>query len=64
MPETISTIFRYSWQYTAIQQTSEEVLWSRSGVSKDYVKLFMEMCKVAGIRSKKITGLVRSHDFR
>ncbi|KAG7174817.1 Hillarin-like 2 [Homarus americanus] len=55
---------RFDWKYMEIKQTVGEVLWSRAGVSKDYVALLVEMCHLAGLRVKKIHGFARGRDFR
>ena len=45
-------------------QSAEEVLKSRSGVSKDFVTLFLAMCQAGGVRARSLEGFARSRDFR
>ncbi|XP_068216125.1 uncharacterized protein [Palaemon carinicauda] len=69
--ERLRAIFRwvtenisYDWNYTDANQTVDEILETKAGVSKDYVAVMVELCHLAGIRVKKIYGFARPHDFR
>ncbi|XP_063880201.1 kyphoscoliosis peptidase-like isoform X2 [Scylla paramamosain] len=55
---------RFDWKCMEKNQTAEDVLGSRAGVSRDYVTLLVALCHAAGLRVKKIHGFARGRDFK
>ncbi|CAG2114181.1 unnamed protein product, partial [Medioppia subpectinata] len=47
-----------------VNMSSEEILKCGEGVCKDYCQLFADMCRLAGIRVKKIEGFAKGQDYR
>lgn len=43
--------------------TTNEILAERRGVCRQYVKIFGDMCQVAGIRVKSLKGFAKGYDY-
>ena len=40
-----------------------DILRYRAGVCTEFVKIFSELCQLAGIRVKRLQGYAKGHDF-
>lgn len=55
---------QYNFDQHNSNMISAEILQKREGVSKHYSQLFVDLCRVAGVRAKQIEGFVRGYDYR
>ncbi|CAG2181779.1 unnamed protein product, partial [Oppiella nova] len=60
----ISINIRFDWKYMGVNMSSHEIFKGGEGVCKDYCQLFADMCRLAGIRVKKIEGFAKGQDYR
>jgi transglutaminase-like putative cysteine protease len=60
----IANNVKFDWKYMGINMTSTEILKIGEGVCKDYCQLFEDLCRLAGIRVKKIEGFAKGYDYR
>lgn len=51
-------------EHNQLQTRIDTIYQTRSGGSKEFVELFMEMCKRCEIRCKLIQGFAKNYDYR
>ena len=59
----IHLIFRYTEACLDKEMSTREILRDKIGVCREYVKIFSEMCDIAGFRVKCIRGYTKGPDF-
>lgn len=60
----ITNNIKFNLKATGKEKNSAEILQQREGDSKDYCRLFGDVCRLLDIRVKKIDGFVRNYDYR
>ena len=55
--------FRYTEDCLDKEMSTREILRDKIGVCREYVKIFSEMCDIAGFRVKCIRGYTKGPDF-
>ena len=58
------TFVRYDSAFQEHQLSTVDILRYRAGVCREFVKIFEEMCKVAGIQVKSIQGFAKGPDYK
>ena len=58
------TFVRYDSAFQEHQLSTVDILRYRAGVCREFVKIFEEMCKVAGILVKNIQGFAKGPDYK
>lgn len=59
----INFLFRYTEDCLDKEMSTREILRDKIGVCREYVKIFSEMCNIAGFRVKCIRGYTKGPDF-
>ena len=59
----INFLFRYNEDCLDKEMSTREILRDKIGVCREYVKIFSEMCNIAGFRVKCIRGYTKGPDF-
>ena len=54
------TIYRYDPAFYEHPLTTLDILRYKAGVCREFVKIFEEMCKTAGIKVKSLLGFAKS----
>lgn len=57
---------RYNSELTSQESSlvSAEIIERREGSSKDFNRLFVDLCRAVGVRAKEIVGFKRGYDYR
>ena len=58
------TFVRYDSAFQEHQLSTVDILRYRAGVCREFVKIFEEMCKVAGIQVKSIQGFAKGPAYK
>ncbi|XP_043192755.1 uncharacterized protein LOC122365535 [Amphibalanus amphitrite] len=55
---------RFDWSLLDSKLDATGALRRRAGVCRQYVLLFSELCELMGVRSKRLHGFAKNHDYK